>query len=125
MAMRLVRKYQNRPRPKSYRRVRFAGKLFLLHRLVMETLLGRGLGTSEHVHHIDGNKWNNLPGNLMLLSHAAHASLSARRHPLVRFCRWCGEPFIPTHVSWQRPQACCSRSCGTSRQHHQRRLRAP
>jgi len=36
------------------------------HRLVMEKLLGRRLKNEEVVHHIDGNKKNNNPNNLML-----------------------------------------------------------
>ena len=36
------------------------------HRLVMEKLLGRYLTPSEVVHHIDGNRQNNAPENLMV-----------------------------------------------------------
>ena len=46
------------------------------HRVVMERILGRKLKTIEIVHHIDGNKKNNDPKNLMLLKNQAeHASL--------------------------------------------------
>ena len=38
----------------------------LLHRLVMEQLLGRELLPEEHVHHKDHNKQNNAPENLEL-----------------------------------------------------------
>lgn len=38
------------------------------HRLVMEKKIGRPLKEGEVVHHIDGNKRNNHPDNLMLFS---------------------------------------------------------
>lgn len=45
------------------------------HRIVMEHKLGRKLRLGEVVHHIDGNKRNNDPNNLMLFaSQAEHAA---------------------------------------------------
>lgn len=42
------------------------GEYVLEHRLIMEKILGRPLKPYEVVHHIDGNKKNNKPSNLML-----------------------------------------------------------
>lgn len=45
-----------------------------LHRVVAELMLGRPLARGEVVHHIDGNKRNNNPENLMVFENqAAHA----------------------------------------------------
>ena len=45
------------------------------HRYVMERQLGRLLRSDEFVHHIDGNKANNDPSNLIVLSNPEHAKL--------------------------------------------------
>lgn len=43
------------------------------HRVVAEQMLGRPLTRGEIVHHIDGNKHNNDPSNLQVMSMAEHA----------------------------------------------------
>lgn len=47
----------------------------LVHRIVMEIKIGRDLLKNEDVHHIDGNKINNDPSNLMVISRSDHARL--------------------------------------------------
>jgi hypothetical protein len=47
------------------------------HRLVMAQKLGRVLEQWEHVHHIDGNKTNNHPDNLEIVSSQIHATITA------------------------------------------------
>lgn len=42
------------------------------HRVIAEQVLGRKLLSSEHVHHIDGNKHNNDPKNLAVLTRLEH-----------------------------------------------------
>lgn len=45
----------------------------LVHRIVMEEHLGRPLKKGEHIHHIDGDRTNNIISNLMLFpSNSAH-----------------------------------------------------
>ena len=45
------------------------------HRAVMERLLGRPLLTEEHVHHINGDKADNDPANLVVLTKSTHSRL--------------------------------------------------
>lgn len=47
------------------------------HRFVAEKILGRKLLRSEIIHHIDGNKLNNYPENLLIVSRSEHAKIHA------------------------------------------------
>lgn len=46
------------------------------HRWVMEMTLGRALRPDEDVHHLDGNKQNNSPENLQVISHHEHSRIT-------------------------------------------------
>lgn len=79
----------------------------LEHRLVVEHQLGRPLDRGEVIHHIDGNKHNNSPENLRVMSQSEHArlhdSLAGRRYrrPPVTVnlcCEWCGDWFVVTRT---------------------------
>lgn len=51
------------------------------HRVVAEEKIGRALLPGEIVHHIDGNKHNNHPDNLQVMTQSEHARLHAtERH---------------------------------------------
>lgn len=52
--------------------VRLTGESEREHRLIMQRIIGRKLKTDEHVHHIDGNKTNNKPSNLQIISASEH-----------------------------------------------------
>jgi hypothetical protein len=42
------------------------------HRVIAEQLIGRPLAKGEIVHHIDGNKLNNSPENLKIMTQGEH-----------------------------------------------------
>ena len=46
-----------------------------MHRVVAEQKLGRPIARGEIVHHIDGNKRNNAPENLQVMTQSEHARL--------------------------------------------------
>ena len=61
-----------------YRGVKIKGKKIDEHRYIMEQILGRKLTKDEVVHHIDGNKLNNDPSNLQVMSRAEHTRLHSK-----------------------------------------------
>lgn len=92
------------------------------HIVVMEEQIGRSLLPGEFVHHKDGNKTNNDPSNLVILSNEEHATLHAKDNPncqqrrITVQCKECGKDFdLPSYrVSSTDPktkQVYCSLSC--------------
>lgn len=59
----------------------------LEHRLVMSQVLGRALRPDEVVHHRDGDKQNNHPSNLEVMSQSDHAALHAPDMHAARYGR--------------------------------------
>ena len=49
------------------------------HRMIAEQMLGRPLEKGEIVHHIDGNKRNNDPSNLMVMTQSEHCRLHFKK----------------------------------------------
>lgn len=52
------------------------------HRVIMEDLLGRKLTINEVVHHIDSNKLNNNPKNLLVMSRSEHMKYHTKQRKL-------------------------------------------
>lgn len=60
-----------------YRIIYIGGKRIPEHRYVASQILGRPLTSEEVVHHIDGNRLNNSPDNLAVMSQHEHSQLDA------------------------------------------------
>ncbi len=65
------------------------GNIFA-HRWIMSEWLERPLTKDEDVHHIDGNKQNNLIFNLQLIDHTYHSYIERKKNMSERFCLLCG-----------------------------------
>lgn len=89
------------------------------HVLVMEKLLGRFLFDNEIVHHLDGNRSNNLPENLEVMTRGEHARLhhSGTAKIIELTCAFCGTVFereyhqVVTKVKNRQVDFYCNRSC--------------
>jgi hypothetical protein len=55
-----------------YRKMRVNGKEVSVHRYIMEQTLERALNPFEYVHHINGNRYDNRPENLQLMTPKEH-----------------------------------------------------
>jgi len=50
------------------------------HRLIMESIIGRHLKDNEHIHHINGKRWDNRPENLKIMTPKEHSVLTAKNN---------------------------------------------
>jgi hypothetical protein len=62
-----------------YKRRWSNGKYIYEHREVAEAMLGRELLPDEEVHHINENKKDNRPENLLVLKIAQHSQITFKR----------------------------------------------
>ena len=63
------------------------------HRHIASMKLGRWIEPYEHVHHIDGDRSNNDPENLIVLTVAEHNKAHSIRERIIITCAYCGEQF--------------------------------
>ena len=93
-----------------YRQKKVNGKHVDEHRLIMQKELGRPLGRFEYVHHKNGDKLDNRPDNLEVVTPGWHAYHHNQKYPLTKKCAVCGAEFTPD-ASKRRRQQTCSRPC--------------
>jgi hypothetical protein len=58
---------------------RRTGKWMLTHRRVAEKMVGGKIYPGREVHHVDGDKSNNRPSNLTILSRVRHRRIHRKR----------------------------------------------
>jgi len=63
------------------------------HRVIAEQMLGRPLKRNEIVHHIDGNKHNNDPSNLQVMTQSEH--VREHWHGNAQPIKWNGQQYWP------------------------------
>lgn len=84
------------------------------HVYVMTKLIGRQLLPHECVHHIDRNRKNNSPENLMLMTNSEHTKLHSIEDAgtvyVDRSCPVCGTNFLATE---RMSQKYCSPNCAS------------
>lgn len=89
------------------------GKI-LFHRLVVENKIGRYLTREESVHHVDGDRSNNDPDNLVLTTTGEHYKTYHRDSHKPRVCANCGDDFLPEWNDRENrpsPARYCSDAC--------------
>ena len=91
-----------------YKQKKFGRRGIREHRWVVEQLLGRRLDINEIVHHKDGNKRNNSPDNLEILTRKAHGVIHYLKYPIIKKCQrpGCGKMFKPDKTKRKRAKTC-------------------
>ena len=94
-----------------YKRVKIGGKLYLLHRYIMECSIGRPLTAEEYVHHVNNDPLDNRLENLRIVSMAEHVAEHGKAmQPVERDCNVCGATYRP-HKTKRARSKTCSRAC--------------
>lgn len=76
-----------------YIKVKIAGRTYQEHRLLMEQIVGRKLTWGEVVHHRNGDRGDNRPENLEVMTRRQHSEHHNQKHPKVKTCEVCGREY--------------------------------
>lgn len=76
---------------------------------------GKIPGDGECVHHIDGDKMNDNPDNLELMSHADHSALHHKKKKITLVCQNCGKKYsvLPGRIKGRMKEGKKMRYCST------------
>lgn len=102
--------------------------MILVHRHIMEQIIGRPLTSREVVHHINGIRSDNRPENLMLMDRAEHTRVHRLGYRSVPACLECGSTSTPFFAKglcktcynrrWKASvRICTCITCGEQRKH--------
>lgn len=94
------------PGAQRYLKKKIGGRTVQVHRMVMEGMLGRPLQRDEIVHHRNGDRHDNRPENLELMTARQHSAHHNQKHPLTKPCAVCGTEFAPHPTKRQRAKTC-------------------
>jgi len=90
----------------------------LHHRIVMENHLNRLLEGKEVIHHIDGDKHNNVVENLEVMKAIEHNSMHGKQKGMdyaELMCPWCDKiferPYRNIFIVKGSAYTCCSKTC--------------
>lgn len=96
-----------------YRKIKIAGRTYSVHRWLMEKHIGRALAKDEHVHHRNGDRFDNRLENLEVLPAKEHIHNHKQILPTAKPCAVCAAPFTP-HPTKRRRAKTCSPACANS-----------
>ena len=82
-----------------------SGKVYL-HRHVVSLAIGRWITSEEVVHHVDGDKKNNSPNNLIILTNIDHSKLHKGERKIYK-CQVCNKKFKALNIRHRF----CSQKC--------------